>query len=186
MKKFLIAILGISCCLLVGCGKQEENENKDKGDVQNQTQTETQKELGSVDQMSVEVLASLFNDEINENSGLGALESDTPTTENGTYRYELEDGIYLTVTPVNNLSSKDKDIVQSMQICFGKDLKNDQRPATYARLLVVANNNEITNTEAETLVSDSLKDTANNGKGISVKYVEKNDHFEYQILRNNK
>ncbi len=172
MKKFLIGILSICCLFLVGCGK---------------TETEEEKNLGSVEKTTVEVLVKFFNDEINENSGLAPINDDTPELEEGVYRYDLEEeGVYLTVTPEKQ-EVKDKDIVESMQICFSK--ADDNVAEAYAKLLVVANNPEITSEEANDLVieaKDKKNESINNGKGISVKYVENNDHYEYQVIRNNK
>ncbi len=170
MKKFLVGILCICCLLLVGCGNKESAE----------------KDLGSVEKTTVEVLVKFFNDEINENSGLTPINDDKPKVEDGLYRYELEDGIYVTVTPETQ-EAKDQDIVKSMQICFSKS--DETVAAAYARLLVVANNKDITSEEADNLVTeakDSKDEAINNGKGISVKYAENDDHLEYQVIRNTK
>ena len=171
MKKFFIGILGICSLFLVGCGKTETEE----------------KDFGNVEKTTVEVLVKFFNDEINENSGLSPINNDTPKVEDGVYRYELEEeGVYLTVTPEKQ-EAKDKDIVKSMQICFSE--ADDNVAAAYAKLLVVANNPEITSEEANDLVieaKDKKDESVNNGKGISIKYVEDKDHFEYQVIRNNK
>lgn len=171
MKKFGIGILCICCLLLVGCGK---------------TDTED-KNLGNVEKTTVEVLMKYFNDTINEDSGLAPINNDTPKIENGVYRYELEEeGVYVTVTPEKQ-EAKDKDIVKSMQICFSEE--NEKVATAYAKLLVVANNNEITAEEADSLVTESKQskdEVKNNGKGISVKYVQNKDHYEYQVIRNNK
>ena len=142
--------------------------------------------LGNVDKTTVEVLVTFFYDEINENSGLAPINDDTSKVENGNYRYELEEGIYFTVTPEKQ-EAKDKDIVKSIQICFSEA---DEIVATaYAKLLVVANNKEITSDEANDLVTkakESKDEAQNNGKGISIKYVQNGDHYEYQVVRNNK
>ena len=174
MKKFLVCLLSLCCFLFAGCGKQEE---------------QVEKNLGSVVKTTVEILVSFFNDEIHENSGLSPLTNDTPTMENENYRYELkEEGIYFTVTPIDKPSSKEKDFVKSMQICFSE--ADDPVAAAYAKLLVVANNNEITREEADNLVTEAKNltngESSNNGKGISVKYVKTEDHYEYQVIRNNK
>ena len=174
MKKFLVSTLALCCFLFSGCDKQQE-EN-------------TEKNLGSVVNTTVEVLVSFFNDEINENSGLSPLASDTPKMENDNYRYELEDSVYLTVTTKEKPSAKDIDFVKSMQICFSED--DDNVAAAYAKLLVLANNNNITSEEADKLVTEAKKlsngESSNNGKGISVKYTKVDNHYEYQVIRNNK
>lgn len=97
MKKLGIGILCICAFLLVGCGNAKTEE----------------KNLGIVEKATIEVLIKLFNDNINDNSGLAFIDIDNPKVENGNYRYESEEGVYVTVTPEKQ-EAKDKDIVKSM------------------------------------------------------------------------
>ena len=78
-----------------------------------------------------------------------------------------------------------------MRIYFtDKTLEDPQVPA-YTRLLIMANNKEITNEEADKLVNEAKEKadsnlTSNNGKGISVGYAASTNHYEYQVIRNYK
>ena len=61
----------------------------------------------------------------------------------------------------------------------------------YLKDLIKANNEELTEEEIEDLITSSKEFsekslTANNGKGISIGYLEMDDHYEYQIIRNYK
>ncbi|UKI57183.1 MAG: hypothetical protein L6V81_07330 [Clostridium sp.] len=55
--------------------------------------------------------------------------------------------------------------------------------------MIKANNEEITDSEIDELLKrsqrkkSSAKETANNGKGISVGISNANDHYEYQVIR---
>ena len=54
-----------------------------------------------------------------------------------------------------------------------------------------ANNSNITDNEIDSLlqeakVKSTSGETANNGKGISIGYIEKNDSYQFQVLRSYK
>ena len=54
--------------------------------------------------------------------------------------------------------------------------------------MIKANNQEITEAEINTLISEvkgkvNSGKTANNGKGISLSYTESDDVYQYQVLR---
>ncbi len=58
----------------------------------------------------------------------------------------------------------------------------------YVRHLIKANNNNITDAEIETLLEEAREKssdgiTANNGKGISIGYIENEDNYQYQVIR---
>ena len=57
--------------------------------------------------------------------------------------------------------------------------------------LIKANNSNITDNEIDSLlqeakVKSTSGETANNGKGISIGYIEKNDSYQFQVLRSYK
>lgn len=59
---------------------------------------------------------------------------------------------------------------------------------SYTKYLTKANSNEITDNEIDILLKDakdiaSSGETSNNGKGISIGYIEKDDSYQYQVLR---
>ena len=65
---------------------------------------------------------------------------------------------------------------------------SNSRALTYAKKLIKANDNKATDAEIDTLLKEA-KDksnsgkTAYNGKGISVGYLDKDDYYQYQVLR---
>ena len=71
---------------------------------------------------------------------------------------------------------------------MNKASKYDDEALTYAKKLIKANYNKATDAEIETLLKEA-KDksnsgkTAYNGKGISVGYLDKDDYYQYQVLR---
>ncbi len=187
MKKIIIYLLTLACLLsLEGCTLNKDETKKDN----NETKEETKKEenLGYVEKNTIEVLVHTYNDVIVDNSGLGPASEESLSIHDGKYYYTFEEDLYLIVTPVGKQNKIDEDIVDQMSISFieSSDGTNIQADA-YARLLIEANNGEITADEQDTLIADAVagKD-ANNGKGITVKKVKYNDHSEYQIIRNYK
>lgn len=183
MKKLLICLLVVICGLsLVGCGNKEEKKN----DKQNNEST-----IGYVEKETVNSLLSKFNNVIENHSRLGTVPENSGSVNNGNYWYPIEDGIYLVVKPADEQKSPEEDIVGSMRIYYEDSVKDEAQIPVYTKLLVIANNEEISEKDAEKLVNES-KDlaknnlTSNNGKGISVGYAEASDHYEYQVIRNYK
>ncbi len=169
--------------------KDVENTQKEESNVEKDEQ-ETEEKYGYVDKETMEVLFREFNVEIEENSGLGTIFDEEYTVKEGKYWYKITDGIYLVVNPVENNNSK-QDVVASMSIYVEKDYKDDPQALAYTRLLIVANNEDIKYEEAQNLIDESLnlasKNLAsNNGKGISVRYLEEDGNIEYQITRHYK
>ena len=187
-KSKVVVIITVIVALIIGIlivGRFITKENVENTTKNNQE--EDYEKYGYVEEKTIDVLVREFNEEITNNSGLGLVESESLTIKDGNYWYEITDGIHLVVIP----SEKQKDnsyIVDSMMIYVEKDFKDDPQVPTYTRLLIMSNNNEITNDEAQVLI-DEAKNlankqlTSNNGKGISVAYLEKEDHYEYKITR---
>ena len=71
---------------------------------------------------------------------------------------------------------------------MNKASKYNDEELTYAKKLIKANYNKATDAEIDTLLKEA-KDksnsgkTAYNGKGISVGYLDKDDYYQYQVLR---
>ena len=177
MKKFL-TYLTIMICLfgLVGCSS--EIDKQDKKDV-----------IGVVDKETVETMVARFNEVVVETSGLGYAQEETLSTDNGLYTYDIADGIFLVVLPLDVQKTKEEDIVNSMRIYVKNGYENDPQVEAYVRMLITANNDEITNEEANALIEEAIeksseKLTSNNGKGISVGFIKAEDHVEYQVIRN--
>lgn len=71
---------------------------------------------------------------------------------------------------------------------FDKGEYNEDIALKYVKFLIKANNEEITDSEIKNLIKEakeksSSKNSANNGKGISVGLLETNNHYEYQVIR---
>lgn len=177
MKKVLSYILlcGILVLSLTGC-------SKNKNDLQ-----ESQEKYGAVEKENVEVLVAKFNTEVKDNSTLNPASTDYLTEDNGEYWYGLIDGIYLVVVPEKYTGDK-TEIVNYTLLYVNKSSKYVSDASSYIKYLIKANNQEITEAEISTLISEVKEKvnsgkTANNGKGISLSYTESDDVYQYQILR---
>lgn len=79
-------------------------------------------------------------------------------------------------------------VLRNTLIFVNKASKYNDEALTYAKKLIKANYNKATDAEIDTLLKEA-KDksnsgkTAYNGKGISVGYLDKDDYYQYQILR---
>lgn len=177
MKKILSYILlcGILVLNLTGC-------SKNKNDLQ-----ESQEKYGAVEKENVEVLVAKFNTEVKDNSTLNPASPDYLTEDNGEYWYGLIDGIYLVVVPEKYIGDK-TEIVNYTLLYVNKSSKYVSDASSYIKYLIKANNQEITEAEISTLISEVKEKvnsgkTANNGKGISLSYTESDDVYQYQVLR---
>lgn len=177
MKKNISYILlcGILVLSLTGC-------SKNKNDLQ-----ESQEKYGAVEKENVEVLVAKFNTEVKDNSTLNPASTDYLTEDNGEYWYGLIDGIYLVVVPEKYIGDK-TEIVNYTLLYVNKFSKYVSDASSYIKYLIKANNQEITEAEISTLISEVKEKvnsgkTANNGKGISLSYTESDDVYQYQVLR---
>ena len=89
---------------------------------------------------------------------------------------------------LKSFENKEKDILDMSAIYMDNDKYDETTAIKYTKLLIKANNEEITDSEIEELLKEakeksSVKATANNGKGISVGISNANDHYEYQVIR---
>ena len=181
MKKKVIFLLVVICILGLAVFYIKQRQN-DKDQEQNNDNLEY------VEEETVEMMVSRFNTQIFDNSGLGPVSNYYLKIDDGKYWYELTDGIYLVVSPIGKQKSKEEDIVDFMKIYVEKEYKDDPQVLAYTRLLIMANNNDITYNEAQTLIDKALELSSknNSNKGILVSYLETDDYFEYKIIRNYK
>lgn len=183
MRKTILAILmcGIILINLTGCGKtSSENDNKDPQKIQ--------EKYGQVEKETVDVLVAKFNTEVVDNSDLNPASIDYLTEDNNQYWYGLIEDIYLVVVPEKYTGDKTTDIVDYMLIYVDKTTSYESNVIPYTKYLIKANSNEITDNEIDILLKDakdiaSSGKTSNNGKGISIGYIEKDDSYQYQVLR---
>ena len=183
MKKTLFAILlcGVIVLGLTGCGKSSVDDAKK--DLQ-----ESQEKYGSVEKETVDVLVAKFNTEVVDNSTLNPASIDYLTEYNNQYWYGLVDGVSLVVVPETYTGNKATDIVDYMLIYVDKTSKYSDDALTYAKHLIKANYNEATEDEIVSLLENAKSEsttgkTAYNGKGISVGYLDKDNYYQYQVLR---
>ena len=183
MKKTLFAILlcGIIVLGLTGCGKSSVEDAKK--DLQ-----ESQKNYGSVEKETTNVLVAKFNTEVVDNSTLNPASNDYLTKNNNQYWYGLVDGVSLVVVPEKYTGDEATDNVDYMLIYVDKTSKYGDDALEYAKYLIKANYNEATEDEINTLLEEAKTKsttgkTAYNGKGISVGYLDNNDYYQYQVLR---
>lgn len=183
MKKRILTILLCGVIVLgfaTGCNSKKRPEK----DLE-----ETISKYGSVEKETVDVLVAKFNTEVmNNNEKLNPASDDYLTIDNNKYWYGLIEGIYLVVVPKEFSNDKAKDIVDYMFLYIDKGKINKPNVIKYAKYLIKANNNNITTEEVDTLLEEAKqksqeKKTANNGKGISVGYVENDNNYQYQVIR---
>lgn len=162
-------------------------------DLENQRQKlqETQEKYGWVEKETVDVLVAKFNTEIVDSSSLNPASTDYLTEDNNQYWYGLIDGIYLVVVPEKYTGDKSTEIVDYTLLYVDKTSKYESDAISYIKHLIKANNSNITDNEIDSLlqeakVKSTSGETANNGKGISIGYIEKNDSYKFQVLRSYK
>lgn len=162
-------------------------------DLENQRQKlqETQEKYGWVEKETVDVLVAKFNTEIVDSSSLNPASTDYLTEDNNQYWYGLIDGIYLVVVPEKYTGDKSTEIVDYTLLYVDKTSKYESDAISYIKHLIKANNSNITDNEIDSLlqeakVKSTSGETANNGKGISIGYIEKNDSYQFQVLRSYK
>lgn len=162
-------------------------------DLENQRQKlqETQEKYGWVEKETVDVLVAKFNTEIVDSSLLNPASTDYLTEDNNQYWYGLIDGIYLVVVPEKYTGDKSTEIVDYTLLYVDKTSKYESDAISYIKHLIKANNSNITDNEIDSLlqeakVKSTSGETANNGKGISIGYIEKNDSYQFQVLRSYK
>ena len=162
-------------------------------DLENQRQKlqETQEKYGWVEKETVDVLVAKFNTEIVDSSSLNPASTDYLTEDNNQYWYGLIDGIYLVVVPEKYTGDKSTEIVDYTLLYVDKTSKYELDAISYIKHLIKANNSNITDNEIDSLlqeakVKSTSGETANNGKGISIGYIEKNDSYQFQVLRSYK
>ena len=162
-------------------------------DLENQRQKlqGTQEKYGWVEKETVDVLVAKFNTEIVDSSSLNPASTDYLTEDNNQYWYGLIDGIYLVVVPEKYTGDKSTEIVDYTLLYVDKTSKYESDAISYIKHLIKANNSNITDNEIDSLlqeakVKSTSGETANNGKGISIGYIEKNDSYQFQVLRSYK
>lgn len=177
----IVVVLIAVCCTCVYLAKKDvENAQKEL--------EETFEKYGTVEKEIVNILVAKLNTEIMDNGINTPASDELMIAQNGLYWYGLTDDVSIYVKPVEFSDDNKKDIAEISAIYMDKEKYNEETAIKYAKLLIKANNEELTEDEIDTLIKDakaSSKDEkfANNGKGISVAILESDTHYEYQVKR---
>lgn len=189
MKKKLFAILlcGVMALGLAGCSNPVSDSKKELEDSKKELE-ETYKKYGWVEKETVNTILAKFNTEIMDGGLNTPASDDYMVVDNGKYWFALTDEVAFYLKPVESSGNKEKDILGMSAIYMDNDKYNETTAIKYTKLLIKANNEEITDSEIDELLKEakeksSAKATANNGKGISVGISNANDHYEYQVIR---
>ena len=190
-KKKILTICGILfvVVVVVVCFVISNSAKQNLEDAKNDLQ-ESYEKYGWVEKETVDVLVSKFNNQVMDNSSdsLNPASTDYLTTGEDSYWYGLITGIYLVAVPEEFNNDKNNEIVDSMTIYVQKSSEYAEDSLEYVKHLIKANNSEITDTEIDTLIKEAnekslLKESAYNGKGITVSYSEDDETYQYQVNR---
>ena len=180
----VFVIIFVAVCIAIVQFSKKNLEEAKKG------LEETQEKYGWVEKETVDVLVAKFNTQVmdNDSSSLNPASTDYLTESNNQYWYGLIDGVYLVVVPEEYTGDKTTEIVNYMLLYVDKTSKYEADAISYTKHLIKANNSQITDSEIDTLLEDAKTKansgkTANNGKGISIGYTEKDEAYQYQVLR---
>ena len=184
-KLFVILLCGVMALGLAGCSNPVSNSKKE--DAKNDLE-ETYKKYGWVEKETVNTILAKFNTEIMDGGLNTPASDDYMVVDNGKYWFALTDDVAFYLKPVESSGNKEKDILDMSAIYMDNDKYDETTAIKYTKLLIKANNEEITDSEIDELLKEakeksSAKETANNGKGISVGISNANDHYEYQVIR---
>jgi len=183
MKKtiFTILLCGVMVLGITGCGE-------DKAKEAEKDSQETYEKYGWVEKENVGILVAKLNTEIMDGGLHTPAYDDYMVIDNDLYWFALTDRINYYLKPVSFSGNKDNDIVDMSALRFKKEGFQEETDLTYVKFLIKANNENITDSEIETLLKEAKekapsKKSANNGKGISVGLLETQDCYEYQVVR---
>ena len=157
---------------------------KQEQELQNTIET-----YGTVDKETVDVLVAKFNTQVMDNgSSLNPASNDYLTVDDNKYWYGLNEGIYLVVVPQDFNNNPINEIVDYMFLFVDKGSQYEANSEEYVKYLIKANNESITDEEINTLLEEAKQsgasgETSNNGKGISIGYIDNVDNIQYQVIR---
>lgn len=188
-KKKLITICGVIfvVVVIVVCFAIVQFSKQDVENAQNDLQATIEK-YGFVEKETVNTLVAKLNTEIMDNGINTPASDELMVAQDGLYWYGLTDDVSIYVKPVEFSNDNKKDIAEISAIYIDRVKYNEEISIKYAKLLIKANNEELTEDEIDTLMKEAKtaskdNEMSNNGKGISVGMVETENHYEYQIKR---
>lgn len=184
-KIIIICLVVIILSIVVSLGiKLYLNKDLEKKE---QNLQDTYEKYGLVEMETVNNLVAKFNTQIMDNGLNTPASNDYMTVKDNIYWFALTDSIYYFLKPIK-FSNIENDIVNMNALYFKKDNYNEVESLKYVKFLIKANNEEITDSEIENLIKEAKEKSSfglssNNGKGISISFVETDDHYEYQVVR---
>lgn len=103
------------------------------------------------------------------------------------YGYVEKEDVSVSVSKFNTVVM-DNDITELMAIYYSKGIEDETMVINYVKSLIKANNENLTDSDIDYLIDDAKyvsndKKISNNGKGISVGYVDNGEKIEYQVIR---
>lgn len=178
----VVILLAVVCYFGVKVYLDKDLENK------KQNLQDTINKYGYVEKENVSVSVSKFNTVVMDNGVGNPASDDYMTTSDNLYWYGLHDGISLYVKSLNFTENKDNDITKLMAIYYSKDIEDETMVINYVKSLIKANNENLTDSDIDYLINDAKnvsndKKTSNNGKEISVGYIDNGEEIEYQVIR---
>lgn len=189
MKKTILAIIMCIAVILglAGCSNPVSEAKEDLENAKQELES-TYEKYGMVEKETTENIIAKFNTEIMDNGINTPAYDDYMTTDNDTYWFGLTEDISFCLQPVDFSGNKKNDIVEMSAVYFDKDSYNEETAKGYVTGLIKANNYDLTNEEIDSLIKEakeksSKKETSNNGKGISVGYLEQDEYYIYQVIR---
>ena len=182
MKKSVIVVLVVVLVVVIGSVGVKIYLDKDI-DKQKENLEDTINKYGVVTEVTVEESVAKFNTLVMGKNIGNVASDDYFTVDNNLYWYGLIDDVYMYVKPVD--FSGNKDITNIITIQYSKNSKNSDVAINYVKALLKANNDKLTNSDIDYLMSEAKnsKKNSNNGMGISVSFVENDEREEYQIIR---
>ena len=191
MKKNSIIIIICIIVILVSIGGYFAVTYFLDKDIEEQEQElqNTIEKYGTVSQETVDVLVAKFNTQVmDNNSSLNPVSTDYLTIDDNKYWYGLYEGIYLVVVPQNFSNDPANEIVDYMFLFVDKGGQYENNAEEYVKYIIKANNENITDEEINNLLEEAKQlstsgKTSNNGKGISIGYIDNVDNIQYQVIR---
>lgn len=189
MKKNKVIIISLIVIILAvgGCLGVKIYLDKDL-ESQKQKLQETIEKYGYVEKENVTTCVANFNTEVMDNNVGNPASDEYMVAQDNLYWYGLINDIYLYIKPENFTENKDNDLTETMAIQYSKNIEDETIVVNYVKALIKANNENLTDAEIDYLITEAKKlsndkKTANNGKGISVGYVDNGEKIEYQVIR---
>lgn len=189
MKKTILTILfcGVLLLGMTGCESKLEKSKRELDEAKEDLE-KTYEKYGWVEKENISTMIAKFNTEIMDGGINTPAYDDYLTVEDGSYWFGITENISYLLQPVEFTGDKDKDILDMSALYFHKENYNEEEAYKYVKCLIKANNYDLTEEEIDNLIKEakeksSKKETSNNGKGISVGFLEYDDRYIYQVIR---